>query len=402
MIRKHNHFLFFAILSIVALMNCCNSQKNIKVVFEEKAGISRNLEYVKVNIADYTKKVLVLQEVLSGDVIYGIRLDQAITPNDSTSYIFPISIKANERKVYTPTVLSDELEYSEELEITGSGMSIIIENKHFIADFNTDKEKTEMGLYPGQLATLQLKNKNVLYKRLENDIHWAPNFQKEGLDYKTIGHLNLQNTKVSQNNPYMFEMSKSGTVSNYEEIDVFGQYNFFAGLPYFIYKSKMTFNRDTELFLLRNDEMTMDSLFTHLIYPEVSGEVAQMSLYNKSKFDSLAKAPLSDDIEWLGFVNKTKGYAFLSIRLEYNNKNLLGNDSPLYKAHTKISSGQNNGRYWNRRLIHDHNTPIPKGSAYYEKNAYLVLDNLDEIESQIAYYIKSLNNPILVFHPSSE
>lgn len=158
-------------------------------MFEEKAGISRNLQYVKVTIADYNVKVLALKDVLSGDFIYGIKLDQAKIPKDSNSYIFPITIKANERKVYNTTELSDELEYSEKLEVTGSGVSVTIENKHYIADFNTDIEKAEMGLYPlGQLATLLIKNKDVLYKRLENNIHWAPNFQKEGQDYKTFGH----------------------------------------------------------------------------------------------------------------------------------------------------------------------------------------------------------------------
>jgi hypothetical protein len=162
----------------------------------------------------------------------------------------------------------------------------------------------------------------------------------------------------------------------------------------------MSFNNDVELMLLRNDEMTMDSLFTHLIYPDSKGNAAEMPLYNMVKFDSLTKSPLADDINWVGFINKKIGYGLVSLRLSYNNTNQEGKKSPLFEPHTKISASSGNGRYWNRRLIHEHNTLVPKGSVYYEENAYLVLDDLDDIAGQINHYINRLKSPIVVSHLS--
>lgn len=227
-------------------------------------------------------------------------------------------------------------------------------------------------------------------------MHWSPNFQKEGMDYKTIGHLNSENTEITQKNPYMVQMVKTGSVQGYEEIDLFGNYIFFSELPYFTYSSTMNITRNVNLYLLRNDEMTMDSLFTHLVYPDISGKVVDMPLYDRVKLDSLTNAPLRDNIDWVGFINKSAGYGLVSIRLSYDNRNLEGKKSPLFDQQTKISVGSKNGRYWNRRLINEKNTFVPMGSRYYEQVAYLVLDDLSKLDKQIDHYVESLNNPIFV------
>jgi len=384
---------------IFSLWSCNSAKTTDTVIFEEKAGISRGLEYVKITLADHYEEVIFLKETLSGKLIRGEKLNGDNEITDSSSYVFPISIKANEKKTYKISNATQELK-SSKLNIIGKGMALKIENEHFIADFNTNKAKVKKGLYPGQLSGIFIKNKNVLLQRSLNNMHWAPNFQKEGLEYKTIGHVNSKNAKVTQTNSYLFEMIKTGSVKDYEEIDLFGQYNFFVGLPYFIYTSTISTNKDVELKLLRNDEMTIDSLFTHLVYSNTEGKTEQMDLYNMVRFDSLTKAPLADHIKWVGFINKSFGYGLISIRLAYNNKNTTAIESPLYQQHTKISASRGNGRYWNRRLIHEHNTLVPKGSKYYEKNAYLVIDNLEDISGQINYYYQCLKNPITVSYSS--
>jgi hypothetical protein len=386
------------IFAIFIGLCACNEVSN-KVVFEEKAGVNRNLDYVIVSLANHNEEVLLLEDVANGSIIRGEKLKHEMSAEDLGTYIFPISIKAFEKRTFLVSSSNSEIETSK-LDVTGKDVSIKIENEFFIADFNTNKAKEENGLYPGQLAGIFIKKKNVLIRRGHINMHWAPNFQKEGLDYKTIGHVNSNNAKITQKNSYMLEMIKIGSVVDYEEIDLFGQYNFFDGLPYFVYTSTMSFNKDVELMLLRNDEMTMDSLFTHLIYPDSKGNAAEMPLYNMVKFDSLTKSPLADDINWVGFINKKIGYGLVSLRLSYNNTNQEGKKSPLFEPHTKISASSGNGRYWNRRLIHEHNTLVPKGSVYYEENAYLVLDDLDDIAGQINHYINRLKSPIVVSHLS--
>jgi hypothetical protein len=388
--RGLNLMVIWVVLSLWA----CNKPSN-KVVFEEMAGIARSLEYVTVSFADQKEEVLFLEDGANGTIIRGEKLKQGIAAKDSTSYIFPISIGAHEKKTFIIAAQNRKVETSS-LKVSGENVSIEIENDFFVADFSSNKSKEENGLYPGQLAGILVKNKEVLIKRGHINMHWAPNFQKEGMDYKTIGHVNSSGAKVTQKNSYMLEMVKGGSVPDYEEIDLFGRYNFFDGLPYFVYSSTISFNKDVELTLLRNDEMTMDSLYTHLIYPDSKGKLLEMPLYNIVRFDSLTMSPLADDINWVGFINKKIGYGLVSLRLTYDNRNHEGKESPLFQPHTKISDSRGNGRYWNRRLIHEHKTMVPKGSKYHEKNAYLILDDLNDISGQINHYLHRLKSPVVV------
>lgn len=230
-------------------------------------------------------------------------------------------------------------------------------------------------------------------------MHWAPNFQREGLEYKTFGHIQHPDTLEMMKGPYVFSLYRSGSVSyGYEEIQVSCRYKFYAGLPYFTFSSEILFEEDIEIMLLRNDEMTMDSLFTHVTYLNPEGEeVITVDLYGGDGIEQLDKDPIPDDAKWLFFQNSDKLYAFGSIRLGYENTNLSGDISPLYQPHTKISRSSGNGRYWNRRLINDHNTLIPKGSRYREKNAYLIFKISEGNDARkIEEYDKKLSSPLII------
>lgn len=224
---------------IIFLCSCEYSQHVAKITIEEKFGFSRDLEYVKVALSDYHQNELILKDSVSGELILGKKMKAYSASIDSSSFIFPISIKANEKRTLFITISDRDLDLPN-FEISGKGMSLKIENKFFVADFNTTETKSNMGLFPGQLSGIFIKSRDMLLKRGHINMHWAPNFQKEGLDYKTIGHVNSSNAKITQKNTYMLELTKIGNVVNYEEIDLFGQYNFFAGLPYFEYTSTMT------------------------------------------------------------------------------------------------------------------------------------------------------------------
>ncbi len=390
----------FAIWFVVlALGSCTHSKNEGKIVFKETAGVDRSLEYVEIRINHQNRSRLFLQDVLSGDLLVGEKLNDRTSEKDTSSYIFPISIRANQTKTFA-IVDTGEMSPDKTLKLEGEGVAVQIENEYFVADFNVTPLKRERGLHPGQLGGIFIKKNGVLLQRSHIDMHWSPNFQKEDVDYKTMGHLDADNAKIVQRNSYMVQLEKSGAVSGYEEIDLFGAYTFFSELPYFLFTSTMTFNQNVALFLLRNDEMTMDSLFTHLVYPKSDDIFGALPLYDTKKLDSLTQSPLKDDIDWLGFINESKGYGLFSIRLDYDNRNLKGEKSPLYEPHTKISSGRNNGRYWNRRLINEKTTMVPKGSRYYERLAYLVLDDLTGFDEKIKEYATSLKNPVSVSYLS--
>ena len=87
--------------------------------------------------------------------------------------------------------------------------------------------------------------------------------------------------------------------------------------------------------------------------------------------------------------NRDKGYGVGSIRLEWENVNVLtGEPSPLYNSHTVISE-HDEGLYWFRSLIYSPRSSagvstdkllnnlvdVPEGSSYYEKNAYMMYES---------------------------
>jgi hypothetical protein len=369
----------------------------------ETSGIHRDIEFLKIEVP--TDKSFNISEGLSirekdqDLMVRGQVLDSIEQASDKIQYtcLFPVSIEANSTKTYD-IVKGDGGVHEEQLTIKGTDSNITIENSYFIADLTDIKADPSNGLGAGQLAGLVLKQFNKqLLERSHINMHWAPNFQKEGLDYKTFGHIIDPDSLAVIKGPYSLSLFKSGSVEGYEGISVTCQYQFYAGLPYFIFSSEIKIKEDLELMLLRNDEMTMDSLFTHVMFSQPEGGVNILELYLEKDMTELENDPIRDDAPWLCFYNYELEYGFGSIRLEYDNTDVNGQPSTLYGEHTKITSSANNGRYWNRRLIHDHNTLIPQGNRYYEKNAYLVFHaSEDDPSREILEYQKRLLNPLTI------
>ncbi len=93
----------------VILYGCNSSHHSGQIIVEEKFGLSRNLEYVKVTLSDYHEKELFLEDSASGELILGEKLIAYNASLDSSSYIFPISIKANEKRTLYITTSDRDL-----------------------------------------------------------------------------------------------------------------------------------------------------------------------------------------------------------------------------------------------------------------------------------------------------
>jgi hypothetical protein len=391
-------------LIVVFFISCSNTPSVIvKLTISETAGLNRSLEYIEVEVPLKDKFTaegnLCLKEIKNTELMAGQIMDTLTRPTGRKyiKCIFPVSIEANTSKSYEIIYGTAELKTGV-LQYMGQDSNLKIENTDFIADLTDIKATAENGLGSGQLAGLILKDFNdQLLQRGHLNMHWAPNFQREGLEYKTFGHIQDPDTLELVKGPYVFSLNRSGSVRGYDEIQVSCRYQFYAGLPYFTFSSEILVKEDIELMLLRNDEMTMDSLFTHVTFLNGDGEVNTVDLYQGDGIEQLEKDPIPDDAKWLFFQNKNKHYALGSIRLEYDNTNLAGDISPLYEEHTKITRSMGNGRYWNRRLINDHNTFIPGGSRYREKNAYLIFKiAVEDVALVIEEYHKKLSNPLII------
>ncbi|WP_133067245.1 hypothetical protein [Flagellimonas pacifica] len=388
----------------------CQEYGNVllKIKVEETEGLGRPLEYITINLPrlhldqkDYQLYAHSVDDTIKVPVQI-VRSKLNDKGNHEMQGILPISIGRHETKEYFIKVEPNtNLNGDTDLVVTGSDLNLTVENKHYIASLKEYIGHQQQKLGSGHLGNLTLKEFNdvVLARKDPNlKIHWAPNFSKENLSYKTMAHLNSPDSVfVSTKGPYYFSLFRSGRIKGYEKILLNGKYRFYAGLPYFIFESEIHFTENDSVNLLRNDEMTMDSLFTHIAFPKAGGTTVHLPLYDESTMTYLDENPIPDDEPWLFFYNKHESFAFGSIRLHYDNKNVYGDDSPTFNKHTKITASANNGRYWNRRLIHNKNTLVPKGSKYNEKNAYIIykIDEKDPAKT-IKYFYERLKKPVKV------
>jgi hypothetical protein len=389
---------FFTVLSCSFFIISCTDSKDttVKILVSETKGLDRGLEYVTTEIpvlaSIESSQLLVAKNQDTGEQV-PVQVLDTVQKSEKLflKILFPVDVLANTSTIFALQWMNNIAE-QDDSGLYLSDDAAAIENEVYRATFSTEDDKRG-----GQINGILLRKfEDRLLKRTHIAMHWAPNFSKSNAE----GYYNMEDLKPSSKHEveqglYTVSKLRSGITDSVPEIFVEGEYTFLADQPYFIFESIMTVEKEVSLKLLRNDEMTMDSLFTHVAYQKKDGTLARLELYT-SELDSLDTEPIPHDAGFVAFYNRNYGYGLASIRLAYDNTNVEGQTSPLYNNHTKISRASNNGRYWNRVLI-DSVTTVPKGSAYQEKNAYLIFEMGKEIpEEQILFHAERLWNPLTV------
>lgn len=396
--------LIFCFVQLALICNIAAVEKTIaRFSLTEPAGLTREVTYVEIpvqaEIDPAVQDIVVIDEQTPMPIPCQV-FDIRATKHDiihSFRIIFPIALKANETKIVSINAVDSKItQFESDLKITGIGLDLQIENEFFKADLRTLPEPEPKSHHSGQIRELVIKmGFNQLLTNTEDRVHWAPNFKRPELEYyTTIAHWESPKYYETDTGPYLIQTKRQDSAPDHLEILLTAVYRFYAKLPYFRFYSSMRMVDDVWLELLRNDEMTMDSMFTHLAFQRPSGEIVDVKI--EDRHDVLAARPIEDNADWLCFYHIKKGFAFGTIRLKYDNTNAFGEESPTYLPHTQIGQWLDR-RYWNRRLIHDHLTFVPRGSRYVEENAYIVfkIDQHDTFKS-IKTWDKQLRNPIRI------
>jgi hypothetical protein len=378
-----------------------------RVTLTEPIALERSLEYVEFTLQtpvelSKTNTALVAVDEASGASIpcqvFNLR-DLEKNGLSTCSVIFPVSMRARETKILLLKVSQSESGYRQgasDLSVAGAGLELRVANKYFVADLSRSDQAEPKSHASGQIRELLIKmGFNQLLTNAEDRIHWAPNFKRPELEfYTTIAHWEKPELHLIEQGPHLVRTVRQDLAPDHPEILLTAIYKFYASAPYFKFYSAMEMVADVRLELLRNDEMTTDSMFSHVAFQRPTGEIVDVKLDERHAL--LQRQPIEADTPWLCFYNMDKGFAFGTIRLKYDCTNQFGEPSPTYLPHTQIGQWLDR-RYWNRRLIHDHLTFVPKGSRYVEENAYLVFqigahDRLEEIKNRA----KQLQHPIRV------
>ncbi|GLR17359.1 hypothetical protein [Portibacter lacus] len=381
---------------IVLITACSASEKMPVVMVSETAGLDRSLEYVNSTIslgralAEDERLIAIDTEGGTEILVDDVHLEE-IENRFEYTIVFPIAIAANQSKTFTIKIQENNNPASSAQQMLSKD-DLAVENEFYKATFSSEDDQRG-----GQVNGIVLKNfKNQLLKRGHISMHWAPNFSKSSSE----SYFNFEDLRPDANHEIVGEQysvikERSGNTDSVPEIQISGRYEFYDKLPYFLFESTILVQKEVELNLLRNDEMTMDSLFTHIAYVKEDGTIEHLNLYSE-EVDVLEENHVTDDAPWLAFYHLDKGYGFGSIRLVYDNTNTKGEPSPTHHPYTKITKSSNNGRYWNR-VLSDTIQTFPAGSQYYEKNAYLVFPvSPDSPEKVIKDYAALLNNPLTV------
>lgn len=276
------------------------------------------------------------------------------------------------------------------LPLTGAGDSLKvektgrvgrkIENQYFIADLShrTIKGQEEDS---GTLRALTYKQFGLTLLRTENRMHWAPNLSRGG-GYSGLGTWQPVQDFREELNKDEYVHHREGYFAEYPEVKVEAEYRFLAGVPYFLFWSRLTVEKPLAVRLLRNNEMTMDESFTHLAWPARDGK-RQIAAFDE-RYPLLEKEPIAFDAPWLAFLNLEKGYGYGFVMLQCRAAKTVN-------PGTGISDGARNGKYWSRRLIGGAGTPLVAGDRFEERTAYVLfrcpkekpLDEFFEWEKQI-------------------
>lgn len=375
-----------------------------KIIIQEPIGLSRALEYVEVelqlelDVYNNNDSDFIAEDIKTGDVISCQIFKKKVFKKEkiiSLQFIFPISINANEQKIFLLKKGNRNKPIVTDLTYSGSGLDLIIENIYYRANLSKNQQSEAKSHDAGQLNELLIKmDYNQLLFRTENRMHWAPSFQKLGMEhYNTSSGWDNPKQYIFDKGPYLISTQRKDLAPDVPEILLTANYYFYAGLPYFKFFSSMDIIKDVTLTMLRNDEMTMDSLFTNIAYQNKAGDIIDLAF--SERYSELDKNPIRNNSPWVCFYNKEKGFAFGSIRIKYDNTNQNGFQSPTYMPHTKISNGGEGGKYWNRILIDNTKLIVPQGSSYREENAYIVFKiNKENKFKEIEEWMTTLNNPL--------
>jgi hypothetical protein len=241
------------------------------------------------------------------------------------------------------------------------------ENQYYSADLTARERNGKVLEDNGTLRGLTFKPTGTLIQRSGNRMHWAPSFQRSGAkNYLGIGTWNPVQKHSKTENKERVRFTRSGYMQEYPEVHLFAEYDFLKNEPYFLFRSTMTIEKPVEMFWLRNQEMTMDHIFTHVAFPNPDGSGKVMLVDFEERKPILAAKPLPVDVPWVAFVNLEKGFGYGAVVLKYKAGTTA---NPI----TSINDGVNPpARYWDRRLVNQKDTPLKVGDKYEEETAYVL------------------------------
>jgi hypothetical protein len=283
------------------------------------------------------------------------------------------------------------------LAVSGQGLGKTIKSSRLALELHPQS---------GQINIIESLEAGVRLFNKAGVIHWNPDVFVPGIAWDHSFDWNPPAIAEERSGAFFYINSRRGPLPRIKGVRLDVKYTLEADAPYFISETNLEFEEGVGVIAVRNDEMVLfRDLFDALTYRDKKGEIVKRPLQEKegTPFGLVHIAP--EDLGWVGLINTKEGYGFFSLRLLAAHGNLELPGEFLHRAGTYFyAPSDGNYVYWVRPLIYtwaDHFTNthfafVPKGSFFYEKNAYVVLRLGENLPQKLDLLLMKLRNPLRI------
>ncbi len=311
----------------------------------------------------------------------------------------PISVSAWQKKfLFVLKGSQPAVAAPETFVLTGEGRGKTLRTGRLVVAFHPQS---------GQINTLEFPAENVTLHNQAGVIHWNPDVYVPGLGWDHSFDWNPPQGFEERVGGLVYANARRGPMPRVAGVDLEVRYEMRAGVPYFFSETLMTARNDLGVIALRNDEMVLSKeLFDGLAYRDPDGSLVSLPLVEKPEkpFGLVHVAP--PDLPWVGLTNSREGYGFFSVRLAAAASALGAGGDFHHRASTAFYAPSDGGYvYWVRPYLYtwadyataSHFTALPKGSFFYEKNAYVLLKLGPQTARELDELRLKLLNPLQAF-----
>lgn len=378
-------------------------------IIEEEAGLARTGETVALTVTAPVEELKGASLVIfdgSRAVPFQITASGEFAPTEKAAthpstithkIVLRLSVAAHEKRLLL-VFKGKSPEPPSDIRLSGDGLGKTVRTPYLTLELSPKS---------GQVNTIEWSDPAVRLYNNAGVIHWNPDVYVQGLGWDHSFDWNPPASFEDRAGSLVYANSRKGPLPHIPDVLLEVKYTVEAGSPYFISETRLSFEKDLGVIAVRNDEMVVyKELFDSLIYKDKRGGLVRLPLKEKEGFPFGLVHTAPADVDWVGLMNSTQGYGFFSLRIGAAEGNLeLPGLFPLKAGTCFYAPSDGSYVYWVRPLIYTWadfftntlHSLVPKGSFFYEKNAYGIWRITPDLGQRLDDSVMKLKNPLRVY-----